>query len=110
MSLLNRYVINYLIWWYLVQGKEVVNKIIQNWIFVMNILNIGPMVRNLFQPLYQDYSRMGRVIAFPIRLTWVITGLFIGVLLLPIFIFILCTYFLIPLFSFYGIISYLINF
>lgn len=107
INLLNRYFINYFIWWYAVQARIVIGKILETWIFIMNMLNVTPMLRNLFQPLYQDYTRMGRLIAFPIRFSWVLFGTLIGLVLLPIFLGIVITYLVLPIMPLYGILSYL---
>lgn len=109
INLLNRYFINYFIWWYFVQAKAMVGKVLETWIFILNILNVGPMLKNLFQPLYQDYSRMGRLIAFPIRLTWVLFGTLVGAILLFLFIGIIGVYLMLPIMPLYGVISYMSN-
>lgn len=109
LNLLNRYVFNYFIWWYLVQSKIILGKIFGGWVFLLNLLNIPPMLKNLFQPLYQDYSKMGRIIALPIRLTWVLFGLLVELLLLPIIIVIFALYLILPVIPIYGFASYLVN-
>ncbi|HRN86719.1 MAG TPA: hypothetical protein PKU78_02785 [Candidatus Dojkabacteria bacterium] len=109
LNLLNRYFLNYFIWWYLVQSKIILGKVFGGWMFLMNLLNVPPMLKNLFQPLYQDYTRMGRIIAFPIRLTWVLMGLFIELLLLPIILIIFIIYLILPVIPIYGFASFLLN-
>ena len=109
INLLNRYFFNYIFWWYVVEAPLILGNLLGKWVFLMNMLNILPMLKNLFQPLYQDYTRMGRLIAFPIRFTWVFFGLVIELLLLPVIALIFCLYLILPLTPVYGILSYLSN-
>lgn len=88
-------------------ARIVIGKIFETWVFLLNILNVGPMLRNLFQPLYQDYSRMGRLIAFPIRFSWVLFGTLVGFALLPVFLGVAVVYLILPAMPLYGIISYI---
>lgn len=48
--------------------------------YVLGILNVVPMLANLFVPLYQDYSLTGRFISFVIRLVWGFSGFIIFLL------------------------------
>lgn len=75
----------------------------------MEFLNILPMLRNLFVPLYQDYTRLGRIIAFPIRSTWALVGLLLQIVIIPPILFMILVYLLMPIAPFYGIFSYLVN-
>lgn len=109
LNLLNRYFLNYFVWWYLVQSKIIIAKIFGGWMFLLNLLNVPPMLKNLFRPLYQDNTRMGRIIAFPIRLTWVFFGLMIELLLLPILGVVILIYMVLPIIPIYGFASYLLN-
>lgn len=77
--------------------------------FLLNLLNVPPMLRNLFQPLYQDNTRMGRVIAFPIRLTWVFFGMLIELLLLPVLGVVILFYMILPIIPIYGLVSFMFN-
>lgn len=77
--------------------------------FLLNLLNVPPMLKNLFQPLYQDNTRMGRIIALPIRLTWVFFGLLIELLLIPILGFVIFVYMLLPVIPIYGLVYYMLN-
>jgi len=71
--------------------------LVSNWALTLDSLNIVPMLRNLFVPLFQDYSWEGKIVAIPFRIFWVFFGLlfqlfysiilaivFIGYLLVPI--------------------------
>ena len=107
MNLINRYFVNYFLWWYIVQARIVFGKLLGGWVFVINMLNVTPMLRNLFQPLYQDNSRMGRLIAFPIRLTWVSFGMGVALVLSPVILFEILVYLFLPMMPLYGIVVYL---
>lgn len=109
LNLLNRYFINYFIWWYLVESKIILGRVFRGWMFLMNLLNVPPMLKNLFKPLYQDYTKMGRIIAFPIRFTWVLMGLTVELLLLPVFLIVFIVYLILPVIPIYGLASFLIN-
>lgn len=109
INLVNRYIFSYFVWWYVVEAKIILGKVVGGWLFLLNLLNVPPMLKNLFQPLYQDYTKLGRIIAFPIRFTWVVFGLLIELALLPVFLFVFVLYLLVPFAPVYGIISYLIN-
>lgn len=71
------YFINFWIWWYYVKGKGTISFIFRYWMLVLGALNVVPMLANLFVPLYQDYSLMGRFVSFIIRAVWGVSGLFI---------------------------------
>ncbi len=109
LSLFNRYFLNFFLWWYFVEARIFLSKIIGFWIYTMELLNILPMLRNLFVPLYQDYTRLGRIIAFPIRFTWVLDGLVLQIVIIPPMVFIILVYLIMPIAPFYGIFSYLVN-
>lgn len=106
MNLINKYFLNYLVWWYVIQARVVLGKLLGGWVFLLGVLNVSPMLKNLFQPLYQDYSKMGRLIAFPIRLTWVLFGAGVGFILLPIILISVAIYLFLPLMPVYGIVVY----
>lgn len=74
MGLLKNYIIDFWIWWYFIEGKRVLKKMVSDWSFVLAYLNLVPMLRNLFVPLFQDYSWEGKLVAVPFRLTWVLIG------------------------------------
>lgn len=76
MDFIKRYFINFWIWWYVVNARLILLGLIGRWSFTLSFLNVVPMLRNLFVPLYQDYSRIGIFISIPIRLVWIITGTF----------------------------------
>ena len=110
LNFVNHYFLNFFIWWYLVESKIILGKVFGGWIFLLNMLNVPPMLKNLFQPLYQDYTRMGRIIAFPIRFTWVVIGITLELALLPLFLLVFLIYLFLPITPIYGVLSYLVNF
>jgi hypothetical protein len=74
MSFLKNYLIDFWIWWYFIEGKKVLLKMVADWSFVLAYLNLAPMLTNLFVPLFQDSSWEGKLVAVPFRLTWVLVG------------------------------------
>jgi len=96
VNIFKKYVLNFLIWWYIVQGIDYLKSIWRFWLYMFMYLKIGPMLSNLFVPLYQDTSLTGRLIAFPIRLTWAGTGIVIETILLAVLLLLFAFYLLIP--------------
>lgn len=95
---MKNYILNFFLWWYWLNGKEFFSRLVTNWRYTLESLNLVPMMRNFFSPLYQDYSWEGKLVAIPFRLFWVFfgtvfmifytVGLFIvwvGYILAPIF-------------------------
>jgi len=69
--------------------------------------NVIPMLTNLFQPLFQDNTRMGRIIAFPIRLIWVLVGsIFQLILTIPLTM-LYVIYLMLPLVPIWALLEYL---
>lgn len=108
-NLINRYFINFFVWWYLVESKIFFAKLAGFWLMVMSILNVVPMLQNLFRPLYQDYTWMGRLIAFPIRAMWVFMGAFALLLLLIPLVFLGVAYLLLPIMPVLGVLGFIAN-
>jgi hypothetical protein len=71
---MNNYIFNFFLWWYWVNGKGVFSKLVTNWRYTLEALNLVPMIRNFFSPLYQDYSWEGKLVAVPFRIIWVFFG------------------------------------
>jgi hypothetical protein len=69
-----KYFFNFWIWWYIVKAYDVARELFGRWSFVLNYLNIPAMATNLFVPLYQDNSVVGKFISFLIRSVWIIIG------------------------------------
>ncbi len=74
MQLIQNYILNFWVWWYFVEAKKHLKKILSDWSFFLAYLNIIPMAKNLFVPLFQDESWQGKVVAFPFRLLWAFLG------------------------------------
>jgi hypothetical protein len=109
-TIAHKYIINFWIWWYGVQSVIIAQNLFGTWTYMLGYLNIVPMLTNLFTPLFQDYSKTGRIIAFPIRLTWVIVGsIFLLILSIPL-IFMFFLYLLLPLAPLVAISSYIISY
>jgi len=101
-----KYVVNPWIWWYWIKGAEVFNTLLQIWSFSLAYMNVVPMLRNLFQPLYQDYSFVGRVVAFPIRLGWVVGGSLIQLVITVPVIFAFLIYLILPILPIIQLVRY----
>lgn len=107
-NLFTKYFLNFWVWWYLVQNKNTVRALVGYWSFTLGYFNILPMAQNLFKPLFQDESKEGKFIAFPIRLTWIFIGSFFQLLLtIPLLIMYLI-YLILPLLPVWAIVEYLI--
>lgn len=109
IGIAKRYILNFWIWWYIIESKQVWKKIVGIASFTLGYLNVVPMAQNIFAPLYQDYSRTGRIIAFPIRLIWILIGsiiqLIITIPLLAIYLF----YLVLPIMPLWAVADYLTN-
>ncbi len=73
-TLLKRYFLNFWVWWYAVEARLFLGKLTSTWLFVLEFLNLVPMLSNLFEPLYQDYTRTGRIVGFMFRSGWIFFG------------------------------------
>jgi hypothetical protein len=71
------YILNFWVWWYLVNSRDVLGGLYRYWMYLLGRLNVVPMLSNLFTPLYQDYSAIGRFMSFLIRISWGTGGLVI---------------------------------
>lgn len=107
LSLLKKYTVNYFVWWYIVKGGETLLGLKRFWLYIFMRLNIGPMIVNIFRPLYQDPSITGRFIAFPIRISWVFFGSIIQVIAMLLSLIFVGVYFLSPLVVIIELIWYL---
>ncbi|KXK26793.1 MAG: hypothetical protein TR69_WS6001000814 [candidate division WS6 bacterium OLB20] len=106
---MKKYFINFWLWWYVIEAGQVARNLINMWSFTLGYFNVVPMARNLFVPLYQDYSAIGYAISFPIRLIWITVGsimqLFVTVPLLLLFL----MYLVLPLIPVFQLLRYLSN-
>lgn len=84
------------VWWYWFNLKKVVTEFTVLWNFILGYLKVMPMAANLFAPLYQDYTVEGRLIAFPIRLLWIICGSILQLIFSVFLILATLTYLAVP--------------
>lgn len=61
-------VLQYPVWWYSAGLKLAVQKFGQNLVFRSHALGLGIQLRNLFRPMYADYTISGRLISFAMRI------------------------------------------
>jgi hypothetical protein len=85
---MQQYLINFFVWWYAIKVRNAAKRAVQWFIFILEYTNTLTMARYLTVPLYQDMSRMGRLVGLVIRGTWVWFGGMLSVVLsLPLWIF-----------------------
>ena len=97
LSLFKNYFFNFWIWWYLVKGRDILLRLTGAWSQMLALLNIVPMVKNLFVPLFQDTSWEGKLVAIPFRLVWAFFGSLIMVVYTAILLLALVFYLIMPL-------------
>lgn len=95
--LIKKYLLDFWIWWYWFSAKDVLKDFKKHWIFILGYLNLLPMLTNLFVPLFKDYSWEGRIVAFPIRFTWVIVATILLLLYSALLLVTIICYFALPL-------------
>lgn len=95
--LIKKYLLDFWLWWYWFYAKQVLTDFKKHWIFTLGSLNLIPMATNLFNPLFKDYSWEGRLVAIPIRLTWVIVSFILLILYSALLLVAIICYFAIPL-------------
>lgn len=110
MDFIKQYFLNFWIWWYIINARIIGQNLLAKWNFTLGVLNLVPMLSNLFVPLYQDYSRMGIIVSLPIRLTWVVGGTIIQILVTIPLIMAYLLYLILPLLPIFAVISFFINF
>jgi len=108
LDFFKKYIFGFFAWWYLVKGREVVDYFSRTILKYFVRLNIGPMLGNLFAPMFQDKSLTGRFIAFPIRLIWGLGGLIIELIIIAIGLVFLHIYFLLPIAVIYQIVTFVV--
>jgi hypothetical protein len=108
MFIIKKYIINFWLWWYRIEVKEFGRNMLRLWMYMLGRFNVVPMATNLFTPLYQDYSAVGRMISLIIRSVWVVVGGSLQLIVtIPIVIIFVILVFL-PLIPIYMIISFLV--
>ncbi|MBN1331585.1 hypothetical protein JW978_01725 [Candidatus Dojkabacteria bacterium] len=101
-----KYFLNFFVWWYLVKARDISTAFWRTWLFGFVSFRVWPMLSNLFVPLYQDNSWVGRLIGFPIRLVWGGVGLIIELMFLVVLTFIFFIYLALPIIPVLGIINW----
>jgi len=76
------YFLNFFIYWYQVKLKDIIQKSILLWTNSLVKTNVIPMVTNIFTPMYQDQSIIGKFLSFITRIIWVFFGSIYQILLL----------------------------
>lgn len=107
IGFIKRYIVGFWLWWYVVEAKIFYSKVATIWLYTLSFLNVVPMLRHLFEPLYQDYTTVGRVIAFPIRLLWGVTGAVIQIFITIPLIALMLFYLALPILPIIATLAYL---
>ncbi|MEI6886983.1 MAG: hypothetical protein WCK31_01970 [bacterium] len=92
--LFQNYISGFIVWWYLVNLVEITKLLYFFWWGILESLKLPEMLTNLFIPLYQDETTLGKVISFFIRLIW-ITMASVVTVVVSVFIFIVFVIYLI---------------
>jgi hypothetical protein len=95
-GMFKKYIINFWIWWYGVNLVSIFHSVYSFWSLSLANLNILPMFANLFVPMYQDQTLMGKALSLFLRFMWVIFGSLIQFLITIPLIFILSIWVLLP--------------
>lgn len=72
--LFQNYISGFFVWWYFVNLVELVRTM---YFFLWGVLErfkLPEMLSNLFIPLYQDESTIGKILSFFIRFIWIAIG------------------------------------
>lgn len=104
-----KYFINFWIWWYVVKAYDIASELVVYWSFVLNYINLPLMTLNLFVPLYQDESLVGKFISFIIRLVWILIGSLLMLILTIPMVSVFILYLLVPIMPVFVIIGTYIN-
>lgn len=65
------------IWWYSSGTRLIWAAIVRQWLGVAYRLSLVLLLKNMFRPMYADYTRSGRIISFFIRLILIFTRLIV---------------------------------
>lgn len=79
-------VVRFPIWWYTTGTANAARFTWQEFLSVLDRLSIPILIRNLFKPMYGDYSKSGRAISFFVRII-VFVFRFIGMLIWSVVLF-----------------------
>ncbi len=109
LNLFKKYFLNFFTWWYLIKGLELVKDTVRFCMYVFVYLNVWPMLSHLFTPMFQDKSITGRIVAFPIRLSWGGCGLILVSLVVIASLIMIITYFALPVLPILELVLFLVN-
>lgn len=96
LNLIKEFLIDFWVWWYFVNSRVVFRKLESQWLKLLIQFNLVPMAKNIFKPLYQDYSAEGLVVALPFRIGWIFFGSILQLLATAVLLTIFVIYFVIP--------------
>ncbi|PIS42853.1 MAG: hypothetical protein COT24_01365 [Candidatus Kerfeldbacteria bacterium CG08_land_8_20_14_0_20_40_16] len=92
------------IWWYTTGTKKVLLFISRQISALSETLSIKILFKNLFKPMYGDYSRSGRIISFFVRIFHFFFLLLVTVIWILVLIILLLIWLVLPIFIIYSII------
>ena len=61
------------IWWYTTGMVRVAKKLLSEWVDIEEWLSLRILLKNMFRPMFADYSKTGRLISFGLRVFLVTT-------------------------------------
>ena len=103
------YFFNFWVWWYAVNTYDLAKNLVSKWTFILNYMNLPAMAGNLFAPLYQDRSIVGRFISFVIRTVWILFGAVVMIVITGPLLAVYGIYLLLPLMPLFAILGTFIN-
>ncbi|OGC56367.1 hypothetical protein A3H26_00300 [candidate division WWE3 bacterium RIFCSPLOWO2_12_FULL_36_10] len=93
--------IDFLYWWAIRAPKRILSVSKRIFILVNYDLSLTLHIRLIFVPLFNDFTKVGRVIGFFMRLLLILTGIVVFALLSVLFIFVPITWYVAPLLLIY---------
>jgi hypothetical protein len=90
------YLYNFFVWWYAVKLRELIIGLRKIELTLLRATYTVDMIKNFNQPIYQDFSTIGRMIGFVIRGVWIIGGLIIMLVAMIPFTVVAAIYALLP--------------
>ncbi|MBI3120357.1 MAG: hypothetical protein HYZ08_01940 [Candidatus Kerfeldbacteria bacterium] len=91
-------VVRFPVWWYTRGTAMVARSVARSFEDLIQSLSLGILFKNLFVPMYGDYTKSGRIISFGVRLVQVSVYVFVTVLWMLILGVGLFLWWLIPVF------------
>ena len=93
--------VSFLYWWAIRAPRRIFSVSKRVFVLVNYDLSLTLHIRLIFVPLFNDFTKVGRVIGFFMRLLLILTGIVVFVLLSIVFLFIPVVWYSIPLFLVY---------